>query len=101
MVKDWPLEQPSAVAETSEGPSRLIADVQLGSGFPLGFGVVDSDFLPLQMPKFLLYSANLQLGKNHGRLTESVIFTDICHSGQRIFQLFINRPIFLSQKRLS
>mgnify|MGYP001162619259 CR=1 FL=1 len=35
MVKDWPLEQPSAVAETSVGPSRLIAGVSLGGGSPL------------------------------------------------------------------
>ena len=63
MVKDWPLEQPSAVAETSEGPSRLIADVQLGSGSPLMPGVAGSDFQPLQTPEFLLYSADLQLYK--------------------------------------
>ncbi len=35
MVKDWPLEQPSAIAETSESPSRLIAGVWLGGGSPL------------------------------------------------------------------
>ena len=86
VAKGWPLEQLSTVAGTSESPSRLIIGVSLDNGFSsLEPEVVGSDSLPLQRPKFLLYSVDLQLCKNHGRLTE--VFLNRRHS--------LYRPYFL------
>ena len=43
LIKDWPPELPLTVAATIPPASRLIADVQLGNGFPLMLGVAGSD----------------------------------------------------------